>query len=193
MNIEYEATFTDIDKDEMRERLSKAGAKLLRPEFKQKRIAFDLPGFEKKGDRFARVRDEGDKITMTLKIFEGSGIADQKEINLTVDSFENAVLFLEKIGCANKSYQETKREVWSLDDAEVTIDTWPFLKPIVEVEGRGEEAVRSVSEKLGFEYSQAKFCSIDVIYGEKYGLPISVINTSPKIIFEMDNPFINNN
>lgn len=190
MNTEYEATYIDINKEEMRERLTNAGAKLLRPEFKQKRIAFDLPGFEKKGDRFARVRDEGDKITMTLKIFEGNKIADQKEINLTVDNFDNAVIFLEKIGCINKSYQETMREIWKFDDTEVTIDTWPFIEPIVEVEGYSEEDVKKISKKLGFDYNKAKFCSIDVIYGEKYNLPIGIINTSPKIIFEMENPFI---
>jgi hypothetical protein len=40
MNIEYEATFYPIDKDEMRGRLKKAGAKLIRPEFLQKRDVF---------------------------------------------------------------------------------------------------------------------------------------------------------
>ena len=43
MKIEYEATFTDINKDEIRERLEKAGAVLRRPEFLQKRGTFRLP------------------------------------------------------------------------------------------------------------------------------------------------------
>lgn len=33
MQIEYEAKFLDIDKDEVRERLRKAGAELVRPEY----------------------------------------------------------------------------------------------------------------------------------------------------------------
>ena len=40
MQVEYEATFADINKDEMRGRLREAGAKLVRPEFLQKRENF---------------------------------------------------------------------------------------------------------------------------------------------------------
>ncbi|MCX6762561.1 MAG: hypothetical protein NT093_02140 [Candidatus Moranbacteria bacterium] len=66
MQIEYEATFENIDKEEMRERLKKAGAKLVRSEFLQKRTTFNIPGkkYENIG-AWARVRDEGDKITLS--------------------------------------------------------------------------------------------------------------------------------
>jgi hypothetical protein len=37
MNIEYEATFLNADKDEMRERLRHSGTVLIRPEFLMKR------------------------------------------------------------------------------------------------------------------------------------------------------------
>jgi len=78
MIIEYEATFIDINKDEIRERLKKVNAKLIKPEFLQKRSVFDFPpGKEVKGG-FIRVRDEGDKITLTLKIVDGNLITDQK-------------------------------------------------------------------------------------------------------------------
>lgn len=43
MQIEYEATYPDINKDEVREKLLKAGASLIRPEFLQKRYTFNLP------------------------------------------------------------------------------------------------------------------------------------------------------
>ena len=43
MQIEYEATFTNIDKDDIRQRLKKVGAKLSQPEFLQKRAVFYLP------------------------------------------------------------------------------------------------------------------------------------------------------
>ncbi len=43
MNIEYEATFLKIDRDEIRKRLRNAGAKLIKPEFLQKRVVFNLP------------------------------------------------------------------------------------------------------------------------------------------------------
>jgi len=43
MEIEYEATFPDIKKEEVRGRLTKARAKLIRSEFLQKRVVFKLP------------------------------------------------------------------------------------------------------------------------------------------------------
>ena len=43
MDIEYEATFINIGKDKIRTKLKKAGAKLIRPEFLQKRTVFNLP------------------------------------------------------------------------------------------------------------------------------------------------------
>ncbi len=68
MQTEYEATFENIDKDEIRERLKMAGAVLVKPEGLMKRYTFNLPkGLEHK-DKFLRVRNEGDKITMGLKI-----------------------------------------------------------------------------------------------------------------------------
>ena len=190
MEIEYEATFPNINKDAIRERLKKAGAKLLRPEFLQKRIPFHLPKEKRGKGKFIRVRDEGDKITLSLKIFDGDKIENQKEICLTVNSFDDAVEFLELIGCESKSYQESKRELWKLDNVEIMIDEWPFLEPLVEIEGKSEKAVKEVSEKLGFDYSKALFCPAGELYGRKYNIPIEQVNTAPKIVFNMKNPFI---
>lgn len=191
MNIEYEATFTNINKDEVRKKLADSGANLVRKEFLQKRAVFLLPkGNEIKGG-WLRVRDEGDKITMSLKIVDGNKIHDQKEIMLKVDNFEEAKKFLVVIGCEEKAYQESKRELWKLDDVEITIDEWPFLESFVEVEGTSEEVVKAVSEKIGFNYNKAKFCAVDTLYSEKYGIEKERINNdTPKILFEMANPFI---
>ncbi|MEI6850246.1 MAG: hypothetical protein WCK29_04370, partial [archaeon] len=76
------------------------------------------------------------------------------------------------------------------DNVEIMIDTWPFLEPLVEVEGRNEEDVKNVSEKLGFDYSKALFCSTTAIYQMKYGLTADEVNTTPKIVFDIENPFI---
>jgi adenylate cyclase class 2 len=194
MIIEYEATFQDIDKENMREKLKSIGAILIRPEFLQKRVAMLPPsGHEIKGG-FIRVRDEGDKTTLTLKIVDGTGISDQKEIGTTIGDFESTVSLLNTIGCASRTYEETKRELWKLDDVDITIDEWPFLGAIVEVEGKNEQEVKKISEKLGFDWSHAKFCAIGTLYVEKYGLgPIDLANKTGKptnLTFNGENPFL---
>jgi adenylate cyclase class 2 len=192
MQTEYEATFVGVDKDEMRSRLVAAGATLVRPEFLQRRVPFDLPGGQHSHDAWVRVRDEGDKITLSLKMITGERIEDQKEMSLTVDDFDKAVAMMEMIGCREKSYQETKRELWTLDGAEITIDEWPFLEPFVEVEGESEEVVKAVSEKIGFNYADAKFCAVGTLYFEKYGIYPGEVNNLKELIFEMENPFLAN-
>lgn len=191
MDTEFEATFTDIDKDLMRRKLKEAGARLIKPEFLMRRVVFKLPeGHEIRGG-WLRVRDEGDRITMSLKVINGNKIEDQKEICLEVDNFEQAILFLESTGCRKKAFQESKREAWKLDAVEITLDEWPFLEPFVEVEGPDEASVKSTSEKLSFNYEKAIFCSADKLYSLKYGLPPHVINNTPGLIFGGINPFIN--
>ncbi len=138
METEYEATFLDIDKNTIRGKLKDIGAKLIRTEYLQKVVVFNLPKGSEKRYTWIRVRDENDKITMSLKAFKGkvsaSKIEDQKEICLEVNDFGKAVEFLEMTGCQKKAYQENKREEWEYEGCEISIDEWPFLEPFVEIE-----------------------------------------------------------
>lgn len=193
MHIEYEAMFGDINKEEMRQKLAHAGAILVRPEFLQKRIVLSMPrGHELKGG-WLRVRDEGDKITMTLKVVDGDAIENQKEILLMVDNFGQAEEFLTMLGCEKKSYQENRRELWKLHNAEITIDEWPFLEPFVEIEGDSEQSVKEVAQALSFDYGDALFGTVTILYRRKYNIPEEVIgNQTPRIVFEGENPFVKN-
>ena len=189
-NVEYEAKFTNIDKDNIREKLKAFGVSLIKPEFLQKRVVFNLPtGHEIQGG-WLRVRDEVDKITMSLKVVDGSRIEDQKEICLNVDSFEEAEKFLRALGCQKKSYQENKRELWRLKDVEITIDEWPFIEPFIEIESTSEEKVKEAAEDLGFDYNQALFGATDIICQKKYGISLDIINSISKISFGMENPYL---
>lgn len=188
METEYEAKFLDVDKDEVRARLKSVGATLERPEFMQRRWVFDLPQEKHTPHVFARVRDEGGIITMTWKEFSGAEIDHPKEIELVVDSFDNAVKLLTEIGCVPRSYQENKRELWHLGDAKITIDSWPYYEPFVEVESVSEETVQEISIRAGFEWSKAFFCGVSKLYKMKYGEHVH-ISEMPKLTFEMQNPF----
>jgi len=191
MNIEYEATFPNINKDEIRRRLAGAGAVLIKNEFLQRRTVFQLPKGNQIDGGWLRVRDEGDKITMSLKVVNGDKITDQKEICLKVDDYNEAVIFLENIGCQQKSYQENRREIWRLGKAEVTIDEWPFLEPFVEIEADSENSVQAAAKTLGFDYSKAIFGATDLLYEKRYGLSLEIINNhTPRIVFAEPNPFL---
>lgn len=191
MKIEYEATFTNINKDEVRARLKAAGAVLIKPEVLMKRKSFTPPNEKDIEYSWTRVRDEGDRITMSFKTIKGDEIEDQKEEMVVIDDFQAGVDFLLALGCREKAYQESKREIWHLDGTEVCLDEWPFLEPYVEIEGESEAAVRAAAEKLGFDYSLAKFCSVAVLYAEKYNISAAdVSNSIPRITFDK-NPFEN--
>ncbi len=192
MQTEWEATFWPIDKSEMRKRLKDAGAVMVYPERLMRRVNLYPPDEEYALRAWVRVRDEGGKITLSLKERTGdnSRIDQMGEIELTVDDFEKTRDLLRGLGCKDKNYQETKRELWQLDDVDITIDEWPFLEPFVEVEGTSEESVKAASTKLGFAWEKARFDTADKVYAERYGVDYQFVNRHiPILTFDVPNPF----
>lgn len=178
MDLEIEATFTDIDKNEFRAKLKANHATLIQPEIMMRRTVFDI------GEHgFVRVRDEGKYITITYKVVEALTITGTKEINLKVDNYDSAVAFVEACGLKPKATQETLREKWELDGVEIDIDTWPWIPSTVDIEGPSTEAVTAVSEKLGFNMNDAHYGSIDEIYKLYYDVTNDDINYCPEIKF----------
>ena len=91
MNNEIEAQFLDINKDEIRKKLRKAGANLEKPEVLMRRVVFDTGPHS-----FARVRDEGDKIVMTFKnVADDHSILGTKEVALILFHFIHRSDFLQ--------------------------------------------------------------------------------------------------
>ena len=185
MKNEIEAKFLDIDKNEIRKKLEQLGAKLIKPEVLMKRVVFLLDGHS-----YARVRDEGGKIVMTYKnILNENSILGTKEVNVTVDDYDNAILFLKSCGLKPKSHEESYREKWILEDVELCIDTWPWIPTFLEIEGPNEEKVWEIVQKLGLDKSNAKFGSVDSVYHHYYGIDESIFNDeTPEVNFEMTPP-----
>lgn len=177
MNKEIEATFLDIDKNEYRAKLKKAGAKLIHPEVLMRRTVFDTGS-----GSFLRVRDEGQKIVMTYKNIEKLSLEGVNEVNVEVNSYEDTVILLTAAGLKVKALQATLREKWVLDDVEVTIDTWPALPPYTEIEGPSAKKVNDVAGKLGFSMDDALYGSVDEIYHYYYGVGQNDVNYCPEIV-----------
>src|SRR3990167_10294135 len=93
-----------------------------------RRCVFDYPDSRLKDiGGWIRVRDEGDKVTFSYKQLNDRTLHGTKEIEVTVGDFEKTVDLLTAIGLAQKAYQETKREKWTLSKCESTT-TLPSTK-----------------------------------------------------------------
>jgi len=183
MKKEIEATYLSIDKEETRKKLEAIGFVLQIPEYMMRRKTFDFPHMSADKKKWGRVRQESDKVTMTVKEIRGFGINDTYEVELIVNDFDTASAFFEACDIPAKAFQENTREVWNRDGVEVTIDTWPGLNPFVEIEAETEKIVRKVSEELGFDFNKAVFGSIDLVYEKELGIPAATITKLPEIIF----------
>lgn len=114
------------------------------------------------------MRDEGDKVTLTYKQFNKLSIDGARECEVNVSDFQSTINLLKLIGLPYRSFQESKRESWLLDGAEIVLDEWPWLNPYIEIEGDGEAHVRNISEILGFRWSDAIFGDIMSVYRIQY-------------------------
>jgi adenylate cyclase class 2 len=181
METEIEAKFLDIDSAAMRVKLKALGAELVYPEVLMKRKVFDHPT-NKLSDWF-RVRDEGDAITMSYKKVIDRTVHGTKEISIEVSNFDNACAILAAAQLTSKSYQETRREKWILDDAEVTIDTWPWIPTFMEIEAPSEEKLKAAAEKLGLRWGDALYGSVEPAYQKYYDVTEKEIDNWTEIIF----------
>lgn len=178
MHKEIEATFAEINKDDIRTQLKALGGELIQPERLMRRVIFDLGEHS-----FVRVRDEGDTITMTYKIVQDLSLTGTNEVNLTVDDYEAAIEFVKGCGLRPKSNQETRREKWRLGEVEVDIDTWPWLPTTIDIEGPSAKSVQTVVQQLGLDMADAYFGSINEVYKHYYDVTDHEINYCPEIKF----------
>ncbi len=181
MIVEIELKFYPVDKDDTRGRLKKAGFKLSNTEFMMVRSVFTPPD-PKTG--WARVRAEHNRTTMSVKRVNSESISGMEEAELTINSFDAGVTFLEAAGFRKKAFQETLREIWKRDNVEATIDTWPGLDPLIEIEGDSEEHVMKAVADLGFDKDKAMFGSVDIVYEKVFGVPRQEVCLWPEITFK---------
>ena len=167
MKTEIEVKFLNIDIDEMRDKLKAAGASREQSMRLMRRALIETPEMRDR-DGFLRVRDEGDKTTLTFKQFTENSLTGAKEREIVVSDFSETLAILAECGLNHHTLQETRRETWRLDGVEIVIDEWPWISPYIEIEGDSAESVRAMADRLGFNWSEAVFGSVDVIYNRQY-------------------------
>jgi adenylate cyclase class 2 len=184
VQTEIEAKFLNADHDKLRGKLKELGARCERPMRLMRRKNYDFPDWrlEKIGG-WVRVRDEGDKITLSYKQLNDRTLHGTKEVSLVVDNFKSAGEFLNAIGLVLSSDQESKRESWTLGEVQIELDEWPWINPFLEIEGPDEASVKKVAAQLGQNWEAALFGSVEVAYMEVYDVTEEEIDHWKEIKF----------
>ena len=186
MKPEIEAKFLNVNHDELRGKLKALGATCRQPTRLMRRKNFDYPDgrLDKERNAWVRVRDEGDKVTLSYKQLNNRNLDGTHEVNVTVDSFDATCSFLETIGLECKSFQETKRESWRLGELEIELDEWPWIKPFIEFEGPDEQSLKDLAAKLGLDWANVCHGSVEIAYLAEYDVTEAAVDHLPIITFD---------
>ncbi len=172
MHKEIEERVLEIDIDKMISKLESLGA-IKVGEWYQKRYVYDFN--PKRENEWIRLRDTGEEITLTYKNVEENTTDGTKELEITVDNFEDTNTMLEILGYKSKAYQENKRIRYILDDVEVDIDSWPLIPPYMEIEAKSVEDVKRIEKVLEVDTNKITALNCQDIYMKIYNIDIDEI------------------
>lgn len=169
--IEYEAKVLDIDIEQVVQNiLDKGGTDL--GEVLQRRYVYDIDPND--ASRWVRLRDTGDQVTLTIKEIDSDAIGGTRETETTVGDFKTTNALLGKLGYAPKAYQENRRHSFTLDGAQLEIDTWPLIPAYLEIEADSRNEVVRVAALLGYAESELTGENTTKVYA-RYGIDLSAI------------------
>jgi adenylate cyclase class 2 len=168
---EIEVKFLNIDVVSMEEKLKAIGAEKVFEKL-YKRKVFDYPDLRlHKIGAWVRLRDEGEKITLTykerigMKTYNGKTNDDSmEEIEIEVSNFEETAKLLKKMGLTEKFYQENRRTRYQLEDIEFDIDLWPQLDPYLEIEAPSWEKIDEAIKLLELNPEDKRIFSTTQVY-----------------------------
>ena len=170
MAKEREVTILNIDEKGFVSKLLNNGA-VKKDEFLQRRYTYDfnpiLP------NKWIRLRTNGKKTTLTIKeIKDKTAIDGTMELETFVGDFDVMNDILKELGYRYRNYQENYRIIYSLDNVEISIDSWPLIPTYAEIEGKTNEDVVMALEKLGYTLDDATTLDVTSIYNEIYGIDL---------------------
>ena len=148
MAIEIEGRILNIDPEETKAKLLAIGAKPL-GFYNFRRYVFD-PAVGAP-HRWLRLRTDGNKTTLTFKELTNDSFTGTEEWEIEVSDFETTLLILEKTGIKYRSYQENTRDEYEYRGTKLSIDHWPKLGYLLEIEVEKEDYIREIADRLGFK------------------------------------------
>lgn len=172
MHTENEIKVLDID-------LKKAEKKLLDLGFERteemayRRHIYDVVPVNP--NAWVRLRTDGKKTTLTFKESLKDSVDGMKEIEVTVDDFDETYEILRAIGHEPRSYQENSRTNFEGMNCTVSLDCWPLIPPYMEIEADTAEDVTKCLEALSeLVTSDKTSLSTEKVY-KRYGIDMSSI------------------
>lgn len=153
-NEEIEVKFHVRSLPACRARLEALGARVTQARVLERNVRYDTAGGDlRRAGRVLRVRqDAGVRLTYKGPGEMREGVQCRTEIELSVDSFDQARAFVEALGYQVAMAYEKYRATYAVGDTLVTLDELPFGS-FVEVEGRTPELVAEVAKRLGLDWS----------------------------------------
>lgn len=128
----------------------------------QIRYCYDFNPIRK--NSWIRLRTNGKETTLTIKEVASAKIDGTKELKIVVSDFKITDEILNKLGYIARGKQENRRIQFTLDGVEIDIDIWPKLPAYVEFEGKSEDAIKKVCNKLDIDYSLLTSLDVQSIY-----------------------------
>ena len=176
-SIEYEAKVLNIDVKEIVGKIEKVGGVKVK-DYTFRRYVFDT--IPKQDSRWVRLRTDGSATTLTVKEIGSDEIDGTSEWEIEVSDLDTTLKILEKIGITSRGYQENLRTEYRINDAEVSIDSWPHLNPYIEIEARNAAQVEETAKLLGYQKSDLTSVNTEKLY-EEIGMDLKKIS---KLQFE---------
>ncbi|MGW6619611.1 class IV adenylate cyclase [Nocardia sp. NPDC055002] len=171
MPIEHEAKILDIDPDTIERHILDKGGHKFGERFMRRYVYDVTPGVDGK---WIRLRDDGKRTTLAVKEITSDAIDGTHEVEVSVDDFAATNALLEMMGFSAKSYQETKRTSYTLDGAELELDSWPGIPPYLEIEAATKADVIRVAELLGYTEADLTGENTIKIYA-RHGIDLNMI------------------
>lgn len=163
MPTEYEHVFYDFDKNNIIKKIK---------ELKGKKIGVFLFKVQilihpnDKEGTYIRVRDEGNKTTLTYKYKNPKNIYVEEQ-EIIIDDYNTGINILLNLGCKKKHYYEKIREIWQINNTQIVFDTEPGIYDKMEVESKTLKELKSM-----IKYFDLEIVETSKRYFDLYGLII---------------------
>ena len=175
-NMEIEARFINLNREEVEQKLKDIGAPRVFDSFFREWLFFYKgdPDWDSNHKRI-RVRTDGEKTWITYKANRTFAVDSTEEIELAVSSPEDALKFMKATGIPLQRYQEKERTSYKLDNIVFDLDVWPKIPMVLEIEAPREERVKRGAELLGLQWEDAIFVDQKVLHKQYYGIDLNEI------------------